>query len=99
MLARPGTSALQESVGLVVVDNTNTKLDEYAFYLRTATRAGYAVALVELRCPDAPGTLDALHARNSHGVPLHVIRAMHERWEVDPSSESYPSVEPPRPTE
>lgn len=75
--------ALEARVGLVIVDNTNTRIEEYAFYKRAASRAAYAVAIVELRCRDAPGTLEQLFTRNTHGVPMQALRAMHARWEAD----------------
>jgi len=78
--------ALRQKVGLILVDNTNTKLEEYSFYKRTASRAGYAVAVIELHCPEVPGVLEQLHARNVHGVPLKVLRTMQARFEADPVS-------------
>ncbi|KOO24657.1 2 -cyclic nucleotide 3 -phosphodiesterase family protein, partial [Chrysochromulina tobinii] len=80
-------NALRARTGLVIVDNTNTQLKEYDNYKHTARREGYAVAVVELRCPDEPGIFEQqLHARNTHGVPMEVLRTMIARWEPDPLS-------------
>ena len=79
-------NALRARTGLVIVDNTNTQLKEYDYYKHAARRAGYAVAVVELRCPDEPAILEQLHARNTHGVPMEVLRTMIVRWEPDPLS-------------
>ena len=57
-------NALRARTGLVIVDNTNTQLKEYDYYKHTARRAGYAVAVVELRCPDEPGIFEQVGVVN-----------------------------------
>jgi hypothetical protein len=82
-------AGLREGRGLLIVDNTNTTLDEYAYYRRTATRAGWSVVVVEVLGRSwEGGSVDHLHARNTHGVPLDTVKAMYARWQPDvqPSS-------------
>jgi len=57
-------NALRARTGLVIVDNTNTQLKEYDNYKHTARREGYAVAVVELRCPDEPGIFEQVGVVN-----------------------------------
>jgi hypothetical protein len=57
-------NALRARTGLVIVDNTNTQLKEYDYYKHTARREGYAVAVVELRCPDEPGIFEQVGVVN-----------------------------------
>jgi predicted kinase len=59
---------------LVVVDNTNTTIEEIAPYYAIAEAEGYNVSLFTFMVEP-----EIAAKRNTHGVPLHAIRAMHER--------------------
>lgn len=58
----------------IVVDNTNTTIAELAPYAALALAYGYELSIRTLWCDPV-----VAHARNTHGVPLHVVQAMHER--------------------
>ncbi|KAK3259837.1 hypothetical protein CYMTET_31191 [Cymbomonas tetramitiformis] len=70
---------------LIIVDNTNSRLGEYAFYCRHARRCGYDVGVLQLECPSERDAVQC-HARGTHGVPVAVAQAMWTRWEEDPSA-------------
>lgn len=90
------TDAIAYGCGLVLVDNTNTTLDEYAYYRRTAERAGYHVCVLEvLGARRYGGHLDVLHRRNTHGVPREVFDAMYKRWEADRHTRAVARLRPP----
>ncbi len=74
------------SIGLrdgkdVVVHNTFSQRWEMQEYIDMAEKSG--VRLVVLDLFDAGCTDEELVERNSHGVPLHAIQRMRERWEHD----------------
>jgi len=74
------------SIGLrdgkdVVVHNTFSQRWEMQEYIDMAEKSG--VRLVVLDLFDAGCTDEQLTERNSHGVPLHAIQRMRERWEHD----------------
>jgi len=70
-------------------------LREYAYYRRGAQRAGYVLLVVEVRgSAREGGAIEALHARSTHGVPLSVMRALHERWEDDTQSRAVARLRP-----
>lgn len=69
-------SALQCKKPLVVVDNTNTRLKEFKFYLTMADQHGYDVTVIRLEVP-----LEVLFGRNVHGVPDETVQAMYDRME------------------
>lgn len=58
----------------VVVDNTNTTLLELAPYVTLAMAYGYAIQVIKFKIDPEVGA-----ARNIHGAPLNVCRAMAER--------------------
>jgi len=70
-------ASLEKGVEVVVVDNTNVKVQQYEPYVTEARAAGYRVAFVELLHP----TLDEAVERNTHGVPLETINQMILDWE------------------
>lgn len=76
------TQALERGAGLVIVDNTNSTLGEYAFYRRLALRSNYSCDVLELRLPE-PDLRAQLEARGTHAVPPTVYDAMQGRWEED----------------
>lgn len=67
---------------VIVVDNTNIKRSEYAFYIRKAQAAGYEVAILELIC-HSTRVLEQLRQRSVHNVPGLAAGAMWGRWEHD----------------
>ena len=73
--------ALQDKQLLIVVDNTNTKFSEMKPYIVAAKQAGYDISFVRLITP-----VEIAFTRNTHRVPLEVIRKMEARMEKLPSS-------------
>eukprot|EP00051_Salpingoeca_urceolata_P020519 m.308832 g.308832 ORF g.308832 m.308832 type:complete len:1714 (-) comp19634_c2_seq15:115-5256(-) len=68
---------------LVIVDNTNSRLSEYAFYIDTAQRLGWHTHVIELACPSRDA-LKPMQSRGKHGVGLDTLERMYDRWESDP---------------
>ena len=86
--------ALQKGISPVVVDNTNCQFWEMKKYVEMAQEHGYDVEFQE---SDTPWKFDAdeLFSRNTHGVPLEVIKQMLMNWEKNPTVESILNSEPP----
>jgi len=59
---------------VVVVDNTNTTIEEIAPYYSIAKAYGYDIELVTMQVPPHIAA-----GRNLHGVPVGACKAMHER--------------------
>lgn len=78
--------AMQQGISPIVIDNTNTTMKEMQPYVLLAKEFGYKVQFQE---PTTPWKFDAeeLAKRNKHGVPLHVIQRMLQRWETINSEE------------
>ncbi len=71
----------------IIVDNTNTQKWEYEKYVHFAENAGYEIVYITLSPKDSQGKVKTLYVqecfeRNKHGVPLAVIQAQAERFEV-----------------
>jgi len=68
------------SFAAIFVDNTNTMAREIYPYLKLADKYGYEV---EFRVPDTEWAFspEELFKKNSHGVPLDVIKRMVDRFE------------------
>lgn len=66
----------------VVVDNTNIRKSDYAFYRTTAEASGYSVVILEMIC-DSTDELELFRKRSVHSVPGSVVGAMWSRWEED----------------
>jgi predicted kinase len=62
----------------IVVDNSNVKKSEYAFYTNCAKESGYAVLVVEVS-----DTLGEQKTFGAHQVPWPVITKMRKSWETD----------------
>jgi len=58
----------------LVVDNTNTTMDEMTPYLAAAAAYNYTIEVVTLDTPP-----EVAHARNVHGVPLETVQKQYER--------------------
>lgn len=67
-------AAVQEGVETVIVDNTNTTATEVAPYVLGGEAHGYKVEVIRVTCDP-----DVAAARNTHGVPVHAVRAMASR--------------------
>lgn len=74
---RKFTKSLQDSVPLVIVDNTHTRKWEYEKYVEQAQEFGYEVEIVSLPHPDP----EVAAARNLHGVGIEIIKKMIARWQ------------------
>jgi len=73
-------TACELGVGLVIIDNTNTRKWEYEGYLKIAERFGYDVD-VEVVGQLDDSNLKVYANRNRHGVDLEVVRAQAKRFE------------------
>jgi predicted kinase len=71
---RKCVEAMQNKVGHIVIDNTNTTPEEVAPYMALANAYGYEARI--LRVEGAP---DVCAKRNTHGVPVQAILAMAAR--------------------
>jgi hypothetical protein len=67
----------------VIIDNTNVRRSEYAFYVKEAEAVGYEVVVLELVC-QATTELERFRKRSVHDVPGGVVGGMWARWEQDP---------------
>jgi len=67
----------------VIVDNTNVRRSDYAFYVTAAEAAGYEVVVLELVCQTTT-ELERFRKRSLHGVPGGAVGGMWARWELDP---------------
>jgi len=75
----------------VIVDNTNSRLAEYKFYIDMARKAGKRHLVVEILC-QSENDLQEFYHRNTHRVPMQTIGRMRARWENDPNSLPFISV-------
>eukprot|EP00736_Rhodelphis_marinus_P013529 Rmarinus@m.4306 len=71
------------SVKTVIIDNTNSRLWEYANYIEVAKALGFRVQILELRCPDFC-FVKVYFSRCEHTVSLDTCMAIFSRWEKDP---------------
>jgi len=69
--------SLEEGIGVVVCDNTNTKRWEFQNYIEAANQAGYIVAIVQMPHPN----LEQAFKRNIHQVPMEILGQMLSGWE------------------
>lgn len=67
---------------VIIVDNTNIKKKDYAYYVETATGHGYEVRQA---IPNTPWmhSPEECFRRNVHNVPLDTIKRMQESFEKD----------------
>jgi predicted kinase len=90
-----------DDVPLIIIDNTNSQMWEYANYQCLAKLAGYAVTIQEVGIDLVPAPLndgspvrsimtkeklELWFGRQTHGVPLQAFLAMWWRWELDPQA-------------
>jgi len=64
----------QKHNALIVCDNTNTTIGEFAPYVAVAQAYGYHVEVVTLMCDP-----EVTHARNVHEVKLETVKAQYQR--------------------
>ena len=62
----------------IIVDNTNIYKWEYENYVLLAEQLGYEVEII---VTDMSESAEVYHERNTHGVPLNVIRRMLNEFE------------------
>lgn len=70
--------ACQRRENLLVCDNTNTKIAEFAPYVAVAQAYGYVTEVVTIICDPEIAAL-----RNKHGVTLAMAQAQHEQLMED----------------
>lgn len=63
----------------VAVCNTFSQRWEFEPYIKMANEFGARYFLIDLFDNNTP--IEALHKRNTHGVPMHVYDSMLNRWE------------------
>ncbi|MFZ2154091.1 MAG: AAA family ATPase [Candidatus Moraniibacteriota bacterium] len=73
-------AALQNSLPLVAVDNTNVRFWEFEWYIDTAEKHGYSVEVFRLKTDDPI----AAARRNVHGVSEEVVMRMYNNMEDYP---------------
>ena len=73
-------SALQDKIGVIVVDNVNSRLWEYQNYAQAAKMMGYSVSVVEFRVATRE-QLKVCVKRQTHGVPVEAILRFWFQWE------------------
>lgn len=73
--------ALEEDHKLIVVDNTNIKIKDLAFYYNQAKDFGYNIRIIRMNIP-----LKTLLGRNVHGVPDETVERMFRSLENIPES-------------
>ncbi len=69
--------SLKKRLPVVVCDNTNSQKWEYERYITAAKSEGYEVEVISLPHP----LLKVCVIRNTHQVPLDVIKMMLDQWE------------------
>ena len=65
---------VQNNIKLIVVDNTNTTIEEIAPYFAVAQAYNYDIEIISLHCP-----VEIAAKRNVHNVPKKSIEYMQER--------------------
>lgn len=70
-------SAVKDDVPLVIVDNTNTMVEEIAPYLSLGQAYDYEVEIVTLVCKAKQ--MRKAHDRSPHRVPIAAVGAQHQR--------------------
>jgi tRNA uridine 5-carbamoylmethylation protein Kti12 len=75
-------ASLNRGIDLVICDNSNSQRWEYIPYLKFAHLRGYTRLIMEMPMISA----ELAYRRNTHGVPLHTIEHMIDRWELDPEA-------------
>lgn len=71
-----------DMVSSIIVDNTNTTVEEISPYILGATAFGYAPEVLTIATNDNEETIKLLAARNQHGVPINSIRAQMKRLQA-----------------
>jgi len=67
----------------VILDNTNVRMSDYAFYRSNAEIVGYSVVVLEVVC-ESTAELERFRKRSLHDVPGGAVGGMWARWEQDP---------------
>lgn len=75
------TNALKRGDELIVVDNTNIKLWQFAHYISIAELAGYNVKVVSLMGFSIED-IKLCARRNAHGVPIDIVARMFYEFEL-----------------
>eukprot|EP00746_Dinoflagellata_sp_MGD_P138965 gnl/MRDRNA2_/MRDRNA2_72504_c1_seq1.p1 gnl/MRDRNA2_/MRDRNA2_72504_c1~~gnl/MRDRNA2_/MRDRNA2_72504_c1_seq1.p1 ORF type:complete len:1636 (+),score=316.11 gnl/MRDRNA2_/MRDRNA2_72504_c1_seq1:35-4909(+) len=76
---------LKDQKPLVIIDNTNVRKSDYAFYQSRSESEGYQVVVLEMVC-DSTTELEQFRKRSKHDVPGSAVGAMWGRWERDPTA-------------
>lgn len=76
---------LNERRAAVIVDNTNSKIADYKFYVEKARQTGKRFLIVEMLCRSEIELQDFYH-RGLHRVPMQTMGRMRARWENDQNS-------------
>ena len=73
--------SVKTKVKFVIVDNTNTKLNEFAKYIELAKIYNYTVIILEIYCKNKEQVV-SFCKRGLHSVPIQDALKMYDRWET-----------------
>lgn len=76
LLRKQLTAAMEAGAPWLILDNTHSRLWEYAWAIKKAERYGYRVHVLEVQTD-----IYTCAARQTHGVPTEKIFDMADRWE------------------
>jgi len=68
--------AIAAGTPVVIVDNTNLRRKDFAYYRRQAKRNGYEVQEILVGRPTYEPHQEICAARNTHGISLDIIKSM-----------------------
>lgn len=75
------TLAVQNTIDVIIIDNTNTTHKEFKFYKDEAVKAGYQVQIITVG-EFSEEALATYAARNIHGVPIEKLKQMRDRFQL-----------------
>lgn len=80
--------SMEHGINLIIIDNTNLDKAAYGKYVELAVEFDYEL---EVKRPDTPwfGNVDEHFKRNSHNVPIEVIRRQIKKLEDNPDQLVY----------
>lgn len=71
------------NVELIIVDNTNIKINDFELYIKIAHSAGYSINVQELK-PRDNTELEMWAKRCIHNVPIETVKKRWSMWEEIP---------------
>ena len=74
-------SSLKDKINFIVVDNTNTRLNEFLKYIELAKTFNYEIIVLEIYCKNKEQAI-LFSKRGSHAISIQDIFKMYDRWET-----------------